>query len=123
MIEEGQVLDTNDAFYRLMRRGDYEGMTAFWSRKRRISCMHPGGTLLIGREAVMQSWRPILGGEPPPIWPEDSRALVTGSTAFVLGIERIGRTMLMATNAYVLEDGHWRMINHQAAHMPAIRAR
>jgi hypothetical protein len=32
--------------------------------------------------------------------------------------ERIGAIELMASNAWVREDEAWRLVNHQAAHIP-----
>lgn len=119
MSPEDQLTETNDIFYRLMRTGDYGEMLNFWSRQRRICCTHPGHPMLVGRKAVMESWRMILTHNPPLIWPHDPRPVITGSTAFVLTVERIDGAELMASNAYVLEGSHWRMINHQAQHLPA----
>ena len=123
MTVNGDVLDANEVFYRLIRTGDYLAMEDLWARYRPISCSHPGGMMLIGREAVMQSWHQILAHDPPAIWPEEQQAVVRGSSAFVLTIERAEGAELMATNGFVLEGGFWRMINHQAIQMPAERAR
>ena len=70
----------------------------------------------------MASWRLILGHQPPDIHAEDPQPIVTGRTAMVLCRERIGPSgssvELMASNAWVREDGAWRMVNHQAAPIP-----
>lgn len=113
------LIDTNDDFYRIMRSGDLDAMADLWSLRRLISCTHPGRAMLIGRESVMQSWRGILTNNPPSIWPGEPTAVITGTSAFVLNIERVGGSELMASNGYVLEDGQWRMINHQAAFLSA----
>lgn len=117
------VLDTNDAFYRIMRAGDYDSMDALWASERQVTCTHPGWTTLTGRRAVMRSWRLLLTQqEPPEIWPDEPQAVVTGETAMVLCIERLGGAELMATNTFVRELGAWRVLSHQAAKMPAERA-
>lgn len=123
MPNEARLIDANDRFYHLMRAGDLDGMAELWARHRLISCTHPGRSMLIGREAVMESWRLILTGNPPSVWAETSRAVLTGKSAFVLTIERIDGSELMASNGFVVEDGAWRMINHQASYMPAAPAR
>ena len=117
------VLDTNDAFYRIARAGDYEAMDALWATERQVSCTHPGWTTLTGRRAVMRSWRLLLTQQPAPeVWPDEPQAVVTGETAMVLCIERVAGVELMAANGFVREHGAWRIMNHQAARMPAERA-
>ena len=112
------VLDANQAFYRAMRKGDLDAMDALWARARTVSCTHPNGPVLLGRVAVMESWRLILGHLPPDIHATDAQAIITGRSAMVLCTESIGAARLMASNAWVREDGAWRMLNHQAAHIP-----
>lgn len=116
------VLDANEAFYRAMREGDLDAMERLWSRKRSVSCTHPTGPAIFGRAAVMASWRLILGHQPPAIEAADQQAIVTGRSALVLCREKLGTREplieLMATNAWVIEGGAWRIINHQAAHIP-----
>jgi hypothetical protein len=112
------VLDANEAFYRAMREGNLDAMEALWARERPVSCTHPHGPSIFGRTAVMASWRLILGHLPPEIHAEEPQAIVTGRTAMVICRERIGAIELMASNAWVREDQAWRMVNHQAAHIP-----
>ena len=52
----------NDAFYAAFESLDLERMTRLWAQKTTITCIHPGWDLLIGHEAVMQSWRGIFEG-------------------------------------------------------------
>ena len=118
MTETIAVLDANDAFYRAMRAGDLDTMEALWARGRAVSCTHPSGPTIFGRHAVMASWRRILAGQPPEIHADEAQAIVTGRSAMVLCRERIGGVELIASNAWVREDGAWRMINHQAAQVP-----
>ena len=122
MTPEELLMEANETFYRCMRAGDYHGMAELWARGRDVNCTHPGHDTIIGLEAVLDSWRMILGNQPPPVWPDDPRPVITGNTAFVLNIERIEGSELMASNAFVMEDGEWRMINHQAAYIPAENA-
>ena len=118
------VLATNDAFYVAMRHGDLAGMDRLWARGREVTCTHPNWAMLIGREAVMESWRLILTQAPAPsVWPAECEAVVTGSTAMVLCIERLDGNELMAANSFVIEDGEWRIMNHQALAMPAAKAK
>lgn len=118
MIDSAAVLDANEAFYRAMREGDLDAMEALWARRRQVSCTHPSGPAIFGRDAVMASWRVILGHQPPAIQADEPQAIVTGQSAMVLCTERIGPVRLMASNAWVREDGAWRMLSHQAAAIP-----
>ncbi|MEM7059345.1 MAG: nuclear transport factor 2 family protein [Pseudomonadota bacterium] len=122
MTLEELLMETNNTFYKYMRSGDYPGMADLWARQRTVSCTHPGRAMLVGLDAVLESWRMILGANPPAVWPDHPRAVITGSTAFVLNVERIAGSELMASNGFAIEDGEWRMINHQAAYMPAENA-
>jgi ketosteroid isomerase-like protein len=115
-----QVLAANDAFYKAMREGDYAAMDRLWAERRTVTCTHPDWHMLVGREAVMESWRVILTEhEPPEIWPIEAQAIVTGSTAMVLCTEQIGGIELVASNGFVREGLRWRVLNHQSAHAPA----
>jgi len=118
MTDTAAVLDANDAFYRAIREGDLDAMEALWARARPVSCTHPNGPAIFGRAAVMASWRLILGHLPPEIHAADPQPIITGQTAMVLCREKIGSAELMASNAWVREDDAWRMVNHQAAHIP-----
>ena len=119
MVEEPVVLAANAAFYRAMREGDLGAMDALWSCRRSVSCTHPSGPAITGREAIMRSWRCILlEGGPVAIHPRGARALVSGRTALVLCEEVDGALVLMASNCFVHEAGAWRMLSHQAAAVP-----
>lgn len=123
MSDITNVLEANDAFYRIARAGDYDAMDALWAADRQVTCTHPGWTTLTGRRAVMRSWRLLLTQQPPPeIWPDEPQAIVTGETAMVLCIERVGGAELMASNTFVRENGVWRIMSHQAEPLPAERA-
>ena len=122
MTETAAVLDANEAFYRAMRQGDLDAMEALWARGRAVSCTHPSGPPIFGRAAVMESWRLILSHNAPDIRPDEPQAIVTGKTAMVLCAERIGHSTLIASNAWVREDGAWRMVTHQAAPVPEMDA-
>ncbi len=118
-VRERAILRANEAFYRAMRQGDAEAMDRLWARRAPVRCAHPGRAMLVGREAVMESWRLILSVRPPlAILCEEPHAVLTGGTALVLCVERLDGVALMAVNLYRLEDGDWRMTAHQAAEMP-----
>ena len=113
------MLAANAAFYRAMRQGDLAAMQLLWSEARDVCCAHPSREMLHGRGPVLESWRLIFhGGGPPQIRVEDAHAVVTGGTALVLCSEIVGGATLVAANSFVLEEGRWRIVSHQAAEVP-----
>lgn len=107
------VLEANTDFYVAFARGDDAAMERLWAHGPAITCIHPGWQALVGRDAVMESWKAILAS-PPPVRCIGARAFVNGTNAHVICYEGLGDGMLVATNLFVLEDQVWRMIHHQA---------
>lgn len=119
-IEEAVILEANDAFYSAFRRRDYLAMEDLWSRRDGVCCYHPGWPGIMGREDVLDSWYSILVmGDTPDIDVSDTTVIRHGSTAMVFCTEHLGEVALIATNTFVVEDGRWRMVHHQAAHLPS----
>ncbi len=123
MTESRRIAAVNDRFYRAVRDGDLDVMERLWARDRSVTCTHPNWKTLVGRDAVMASWRMILTQpELPALYPQDTKVLVFGPSAMVLCVEELNGHVLMASNAFVREDGRWRIMNHQAAQIPGVRA-
>ena len=115
MTEADALIAANTTFYASFSRGDVAQMEALWAERAPISCLHPGWDALLGREAVLGSWRAILRAGAPPIRASHARALVYGGIGLVLCHEHLGAATLAVTNWFVIEDGRWKMICHQAA--------
>jgi ketosteroid isomerase-like protein len=118
MSDEEAVLAANRAFYRAFGSRDLAAMDALWATHAPVACIHPGWDALIGRAAVMASWREILA-QPTPIACRAERVLGLGDTACVichetLGDPAAGGGVLIATNVFVREADGWRMVHHQA---------
>jgi ketosteroid isomerase-like protein len=119
---ESVVLAANQAFYDAFARADADAMARLWAREHLVACIHPGWIALHGREAVVGSWRAILGTlEPPKVTASDASAIILGDTAFVTCVEHIGQAELAATNVFALEQGEWRLVHHHAGPMSAER--
>jgi hypothetical protein len=119
MTEGAAVLFCNDAFYIAFAGRDMVAMDDVWAASDQVTCVHPGWSVLIGRDAVMQSWRAILGNpDSPRISCVQPRAFVLGTTAYVLCYERIDGTFLIATNVFVREQRSWKLLHHQAGTAP-----
>jgi hypothetical protein len=54
----------------------------------------------------------------PDIDVSDATVIRNGKTAMVFCTEHLGQVSLIATNTFVVEQGEWRMVHHQAAHLP-----
>ena len=114
-MDRETVLFANEAFYRAFADRDMAAMDALWAREAPVACIHPGWGLLDSREAVMESWRGILGsGSAPDIRCRRARAFILGDAAFVTCFEAVGADMLIATNVFVRERSGWKMVHHQA---------
>jgi ketosteroid isomerase-like protein len=112
--DERAVLDANAAFYRAFAERDVAAMDAMWAHSIPVACIHPGWQVLNGRDAVMASWRGILGGAPPAIRCAEEVARVAGSAAFVVCTEKLDAGDLVATNLFVQEAGYWKLAHHHA---------
>jgi ketosteroid isomerase-like protein len=114
---EAAILDANAAFYSAFTAGDFAAMRALWAEHAPLACIHPMSPVLVGRDAVLESWKQILR-EPPPFELRCDRpvAHVLEGFAVVTCYEGNGSqpAHLAATNVFVLENGRWRMIHHQA---------
>ena len=116
MTERDAVLAANLEFYRAFTNRDLAAMDALWARRAMVLCIHPGWTPLAGRDAVIASWRDILDHpEAPSVLCNDERAFLYGGVAVVLCEEELPGGRLAATNIFLKEDGHWRMVHHQAS--------
>lgn len=117
-----EVLKINQAFYDTFTAGDYAAMEKLWAKINEVSVIHPGSEILHGHEAVMISWRQILensGGS--QVCCSEPKAYILGDSAYVVCNEVFPEGRLIATNIFVLEEGAWRMVHHQAG--PVNRAR
>jgi hypothetical protein len=68
MSDREAVLFANEAFYLAFQARDMAAMDDAWAREAPVTCIHPGWSVLAGREPVMNSWRGIFeGGNAPAI--------------------------------------------------------
>ena len=113
---EAAVLASNAAFYDAFNAKDLAAMDRVWSARDDVTCVHPGWNPLEGRDAVMESWRTILGNaQQPKIVSAAHRATVMDGTAIVSGRELVAGSPITTTNAFVREADGWKMILHHAS--------
>jgi ketosteroid isomerase-like protein len=115
------------AFYAAFAATDPDAMRAVWATGHDVACIHPAGAPISGYDAVMASWRDILGGDSSfelafePISRSQSPTLMV-STVY----ERFRpagaageAAPVLATNVYRLVDGLWKMVLHHASPVAA----
>ena len=111
----GAVLFANQAFYLAFNSRDFDFMDRVWARHAPVVCIHPGWNPLLGREAVMESWRQIFANNTgDQLRSQEERTVVDGDHAYVITYEAIGDQPLIATNLFVREEAEWRMVHHHA---------
>jgi len=111
-----QVEFANEAFYLAFEGMDFDAMSHLWSEQREVICLHPGWPALVGREAVLESWRGILSN------PQQGQVSFYGAqsqqigedTAAVVCYEQAGGNVMVATNVFVVEGDRLRLVSHQA---------
>ena len=116
--------DATRAFYSALNDllgGDVEPMLALWSHAGDVTYMSPFGELLVGWEAVRESWQgqaeQRLGGR---VEPEELHHFSSDGLGCVAGFERGSVQIdgadvpvdIRATSTWRLEDGRWAMIGH-----------
>ena len=114
-----QILEVNRAFYDAFAVGDFLTVKQIWSRNNQISVIHPGSVALHGYKAVMASWELIFENSGPhDIKCINERVYLAGESAYVVCNEVFPEGQLLATNIFVIENGKWRMVHHQAGPAP-----
>jgi ketosteroid isomerase-like protein len=116
MSEETAILAANTAYYRAFAAGDFAAMSGIWADDDNLSCIHPGWPVLIGRQAILDSYREILRNpHQERIEPRNETVMVAGEEARVFCVEFVGGAALAATNLFKRSAGEWRMTHHQAS--------
>jgi ketosteroid isomerase-like protein len=126
------VRDANASFYDAFEKLDLSVMTSLWARSVTVTCLHPGWDMVVGHEAVMQSWRMIFEGTSEiRMRVEDPHVTAGPDHAWVVCRELLFTTVqgsavenvMTATNTFVREEGVWRIAHHQAGPLLAGRPR
>jgi len=117
MSDQDDILAANAAYYEAFANADFEKMSRIWADQD-VTCVHPGWPALVGRPAILQSYRNIFGNpNQERIEAHDAVATVFGDEGRVICLELIGdgAHALAATNWFRCVGGVWRMIHHQAS--------
>jgi SnoaL-like domain len=120
MSEQDAVLAANAAYYHAFASADFSAMSRIWAEDN-ISCVHPGWPALIGRQAILESYRQIFSNpNQDRIEPRNETVMIDSSEARVLCVEFVGGAALTATNLFQRVGGAWRMTHHQASPIAAL---
>jgi ketosteroid isomerase-like protein len=116
MSDDDTIIAANAAFYAAFASGDFAALAGLWADEDTISCIHPGWPAIIGRAAVIGSWRDILKNpQRPQIVCAEPNAIVDADQGRVLCIELVEGTPLAASNHFKRIDGDWRLVHHQSS--------
>ena len=110
-------------FYAAMQLGDIERLMAVWSDDDEISCVHPGGTRLVGAAAIRTAFDAMFTNGSIAVEPHRVRRLESHSSAVHSVIERIrvgsegGEQFawVVATTVYLKSAQGWRLVAHHAS--------
>jgi ketosteroid isomerase-like protein len=120
MSDEDAILAANATYYQAFTTADFAAMSRIWADNN-VSCIHPGWPVLIGREAILESYREILRNpDQDRIDPRNETVIVAGDEARVICVEFVAGAALAATNLFKRIDGAWRMTHHQASPIAAL---
>ncbi len=118
--DEMAVLAANAAFYDAFERRDLDAMSDIWEHSDRVSCVHPGWSILTGWASVSASWFALFDGpQRLQFIVTDERPLVVGDLAWVTCNENLldeGSTQAVAaTNLYERIDDRWVLLHHHGS--------
>ncbi len=110
-------------FYAAMQGGDIERLMSVWSDDDEISCVHPGGTRLVGAAAIRTAFEAMFANGSIAVEPHRVRRLESHSSAVHSVVERIrvgsqgGEQFawVVATNVYLKSAQGWRLVAHHAS--------
>jgi ketosteroid isomerase-like protein len=109
------LLAANAAYYDAFSTRDIDAMSEIWAPKE-ISCIHPGWLVILGRDAVLASYRDIFRNpRQESLSYADEVPLPSGDEGRVFCVETVGQAMLAVTNWFRLIEGRWRLVHHQAS--------
>jgi len=123
--EAALVEEANARFYRAFETMDIAQMDPVWFHDDHVRCVHPGWNLLMGWDAVRQSWDAIFKNSGEMRFSiSDVDVQVDGSLAWVTCTEnilshargQIAVTRLLATNVFERHGAEWLMVHHHASH-------
>lgn len=129
MGDEKELQRINLLFYRCLETLDLGSMESLWVQEEWVRCIHPGWDVLVGWDAVRESWEQIFASTNwIRVTPTAVGIHVLGATAIVACSENIttahdgdlGVAVAQATNLFLRTRHGWKMIVHHASPAPVV---
>ncbi len=130
-VNRADVDEVHAEFYAAFEVSDFDRMSAVWADgpyAAGVSCVHPGWTMLRGREEVLRSWALIMANTTYIQFVlTDVETDVYGDHAVVTCKENVltadedtragipRRGSIVATNVFVRAGGEWRLLLHHGS--------
>ncbi|GAA2405694.1 nuclear transport factor 2 family protein [Actinomadura vinacea] len=130
-VDRAQLEEANAEFYAAFEAGDLDRMGAVWAEgpyAAAVTCVHPGWSMLRGRDEVLRSWALIMANTSYIQFVlTDVRTDVYGDQAVVTCKENIltadedsdagflAGGSIVASNVFVRAGGEWRLLLHHGS--------
>jgi ketosteroid isomerase-like protein len=130
-VDRARLEEANAEFYAAFEAGDLDRMGAVWADgpyAAGVTCVHPGWSMLRGREEVLRSWALIMANTSYIQFVlTDVRTDVYGDQAVVTCKENIltadegsetgflAGGSIVASNVFVRTGGEWRLVLHHGS--------
>ena len=120
--------DAATAFYAAFEARDIDAMMATWAEDEDIVCVHPGGTRLVGYDAVRQGWEQLFAGDARLAFRLEHVVVIeTVGLAMQSAVEHVmlakdnsTRGLAVCTNVFMRTPHGWRMVMHHASPAPVV---
>jgi len=122
--------EAESAFYSAFEMNDMSLMATLMADIN-VTCIHPNALPIIGRAAVLSSWKAILSSVSEAVfYPKLLHSSVEGNEVGNIAIhvvaERIAAdnqadtesSLVIATNVYIKQENGWRMLSHHSSLPP-----
>ncbi|GAA3972457.1 nuclear transport factor 2 family protein [Actinomadura viridis] len=130
-VDRAQLMEANAEFYAAFEEGDLDRMAAVWADgpyAAGVTCVHPGWSLLRGRDEVLRSWALIMANTSYIQFVlTEVETDVYGDQAVVTCKENIltadegteagflAGGSIVASNVFVRSGGEWRLLLHHGS--------
>jgi len=124
MNSKDALILQNARFYEAFENSSLETMEDLWSRSPSVRCIHPGWSVIEGRESILESWSRIFQGDVRmKVSLRNVKAEIHGRIGIIVLMEEISYQSgkisntgtVMATNIFEYDGSEWKMIHHHGS--------
>jgi ketosteroid isomerase-like protein len=116
------------AFYQAFEARDIDAMMATWADDEEIVCVHPGGTRLVGYDAVRAGWEHLFANDVRLSFRLDQIVVIeTVGLAMQSAVEHVKlgsngkpRGAAICSNVFLRTPSGWRIVMHHASPAPDV---